>query len=197
MNKQTNNTVSHGVISVIGRRRSMEDAVSIVPARSNVELTTTTPKFDPSMSKDELAQLISYDFFAVYDGRGAYRMAHICKERLHHIVAEQFLLADGEGRPCWKSVMARSFARMDDELREEHGAMSSAAVIREAVGAAALVVLISKEEIVVANYGESGVVLSLDSAALPLSRDHKVTLLTPNFSFTLLFTNTFNVDRLK
>ncbi|XP_021754346.1 probable protein phosphatase 2C 8 [Chenopodium quinoa] len=156
INEPTNTTISHGVISVIGRRRSMEDAVTIAPAL--VQVT----KFHPSMRNSLSDELMSYDFFAVYDGHGSHRVAQRCKERLHHVVAEQLLNA---GRvDHWESVMTTSFSKMEGEV---------AAEAEEAVESTALVVMVGKEEIVVANCGYSRAVLFCDGAALPLSRDRK------------------------
>ncbi|KNA18854.1 hypothetical protein SOVF_066550 [Spinacia oleracea] len=159
-------TISHGVISVIGRRRSMEDAVTVAP--SLVQITKNHHPTD--QEKDLPDELMSYDLFAVYDGHGSNRIVQRCKERLHHVVAEQLL--DAGRVDQWESVMTTSFAKMDDEIAKEDG-LRSHSPTEEAEGTTALVVLVGKEEIVVANCGDSRVVLFSDGAALPLSRDRK------------------------
>ncbi|XP_057520543.1 probable protein phosphatase 2C 8 [Amaranthus tricolor] len=157
MNKASPNSLSHGSISVIGRRRSMEDVVTVVPGVVHLEGDRPTP---------------SYDFYAVYDGNGAYTVARKCKERLHHIVAEQFLIF---GLDEWDRVMSSSFARVDEEfVKDEFGGITSLTDFEELVGSTALVVLVGAEEIVVANCGDSKAVLSCNGAAVTLSRDTKL-----------------------
>ncbi|KAF2313446.1 hypothetical protein GH714_011049 [Hevea brasiliensis] len=108
--------VSHGSILVIGRRRAMEDALTIAPG-------VAVGEFD------------SYDFFAVYDGHGGARVANACRDRMHQLVAK--------------------------EVEKER-----------TVGSTAAVVLVGREELVVANCGDSRVVLC-GGVAVALSSDHK------------------------
>ncbi|CAO2819205.1 unnamed protein product [Amaranthus hypochondriacus] len=154
MNKPSPNSLSHGSISVIGRRRSMEDAVTVAPGVIRLEGDRPT---------------LSYDFYAVYDGNGA--VAWKCKERLHHVVAEQVL---DFGLDEWDRVMSSSFARVDEEfVKDEFGGITSLTDLEELVGSTASVVLVGLEEIVVANCGDSKAVLSCNGAAVTLSRDTK------------------------
>ncbi|KAF2315493.1 hypothetical protein GH714_039943 [Hevea brasiliensis] len=67
--------VSYGSVSVIGRRREMEDAV-------RVELGFTCKGGE------------KYDFFGVYDGHGGARVSEACRERLHRVLEEEIV----EGR---------------------------------------------------------------------------------------------------
>ena len=46
MNKASPNSLSHGSISVIGRRRSMEDVVTVVPGVVHLEGDRLTPSYD-------------------------------------------------------------------------------------------------------------------------------------------------------
>ena len=158
MEKPSTVSLSHGAVSVIGRRRSMEDAVTVVPANDH-----------------DLDQHLNYDFFGVYDGNGvAYRVTQKCKERLHHVVAEQFAVLGAEQ---WENVMATSFARMDEEIARDEcsiGVRGPTIVLDELVGSTALVVLVGSQEIVVANCGDSKAVLSCDGNVLTLSSDTKV-----------------------
>lgn len=55
---------SYGHVSVVGRRREMEDAVAVAPALADG----------------------SYDFFGVYDGHGGARVAEACRERMHLVL---------------------------------------------------------------------------------------------------------------
>ncbi|KMT11924.1 hypothetical protein BVRB_5g098880 [Beta vulgaris subsp. vulgaris] len=160
----TNTAIPHGVVSLIGRRRSMEDAVAILPGLVRVV------KHDSS----KVAELLDYDFFAVYDGHGGgHKVAQKCKERLHEYVVEE--MNDVGIMNEWESVMVSSFAKMNDEVEKivVEDFDVSYGVAEVAMGSTALVVLVGKEEIVVANCGKSRVVLFHDGAALPLSRDYQ------------------------
>lgn len=147
---QSFTSLNHGLISVIGRRRVMEDAVTVAPAI--------------------IAGDLKFDFFAVYDGHGGSRVSRACSKRLHHLVASEVegVQPSGGGTVDWKKVMLECFAKMDEEvnLREDVGA-------EKTVGSTAVVVLVGKEEVVVANCGDSRVVLCRAGATVPLSSDHK------------------------
>lgn len=137
---------SHGYISVIGRRRVMEDAVTVA-----------------------IGEIDSYDFFAVYDGHGGAHAADACREKLHLIVAqevEERRTREGCGGG-WEDLMAACFLKMDEEVSSAGGDVSS-------VGSTALVVMVGKDELVVASCGDSRAVLCRAGMAVPLSRDHKV-----------------------
>ncbi|KAJ8436563.1 hypothetical protein Cgig2_031504 [Carnegiea gigantea] len=168
-------TISHGLISVIGRRRSMEDAVTVVPRL--VHLSSSTDREEAATSTT------TFDFFAVYDGHGGQAVANRCKERMHNLVAADITAemersaaaaaseSQGQVKVDWNGVMGRSFARMDEEVAAEAG---DDAAVKAAVGSTALVVVVGKEEVVVANCGDCRAVLGVSGgAALPLSRDHK------------------------
>lgn len=171
MNRDESTTISHGVVSVIGRQRSMEDAVTVIP-----NLVQITP--DHNGCSD--AQLkSSYDFFAVYDGHGGSVVAHQCKERLHQLIAEEILAeasrTRGGGQLDWERLMGISFARMGVQVAtyEEPPGEDLARSSVSAVGSKSiLVVVMGKEEVVVANSGNCRAVLYRGGAALPLSRDH-------------------------
>lgn len=147
--------VSHGIISVIGRRRVMEDAVAVV-------------------------KLGSYNFFAVYDGHGGFWVANACSDRLHKLLEKEVVewrCSGGEGgggeAVDWEKVMTASFSKMDQEVGgggSEIGGSDSV----NTTGSTATVVVVGKEEIVVANCGDSRAVLWRARVAVPLSRDHKV-----------------------
>ncbi|KAL8199767.1 hypothetical protein R6Q57_013335 [Mikania cordata] len=93
--------------SVIGRRREMEDAVS-------VELGFV----DRSSKK--------FDFYGVYDGHGGSYVSNVCRERLHKLLAEEMVTRDN-----WEGLMVDSFMKMDEEVVEcDHvGSMGSTAVV--------------------------------------------------------------------
>ncbi|XP_010457921.1 PREDICTED: protein phosphatase 2C 3 [Camelina sativa] len=160
--KESDPRPRYGVASVCGRRRDMEDAVSIHPSfvRKQTEFSRTR-----------------WHFFGVYDGHGCSHVAARCKERLHEIVQEEAL---SDKKEDWKKMMERSFTRMDKEVVRWGETVMSANCRCElqtpdcdAVGSTAVVSVITPEKIVVANCGDSRAVLCRNGKAVPLSTDHK------------------------
>ncbi|MBA0768130.1 hypothetical protein Gotri_016961, partial [Gossypium trilobum] len=141
-------TSTHGLLSIIGRRREMEDAVK-------VELGF--------MMKSGL----EFDFYGVYDGHGGSRVAEECKERLHKVLKEE-IIEDSKGG-CginWGRTMERCFEKMDEEVNR--GKLGE-----EMVGSTAVVAVVGNGKLVVANCGDSRAVLSRSGVAVALSSDHK------------------------
>ncbi|KAI3757911.1 hypothetical protein L6452_05455 [Arctium lappa] len=144
-----------GVTTVCGRRRDMEDAVAV----------------KPSFSSD-------LHLYGVYDGHGCSHVAMKCKDRMHEIVKEE---VENSGESLeWKETMAKSFSRMDKEVTEwSEGASGSNCRCElqtpqcDAVGSTAVVAVVTPNEIVVANCGDSRAVLCRNGVAIPLSSDHK------------------------
>ncbi|GMN41439.1 hypothetical protein TIFTF001_010666 [Ficus carica] len=153
-----------GVTSVCGRRRDMEDAVSVHPCFSQEE---------GSVSK-------GCHFFGVFDGHGCSHVAMKCRDRLHEIVKEE-LESDRLAPAQWKEKMERSFTRMDEEVQESNGSDRIISNCRcelqtprcDAVGSTAVVAVLTPEKIVVSNCGDSRAVLCRNGVAIPLSSDHK------------------------
>jgi protein phosphatase 2C len=106
------------------------------------------------------------DFFGVYDGHGGAQVAEACRERLHRIVAEEVEKYGNDGEFEWERVMEGCFGKMDREVAGD-------AAVRT-VGSTAVVAVVVKEAIVVANCGDSRAVLGRGGEALDLSSDHKV-----------------------
>ncbi|KAK3016060.1 hypothetical protein RJ639_007547 [Escallonia herrerae] len=150
------NYVSHGTMSVIGRRRAMEDAMTV----------------EPEIAEGE------FSFFAVYDGHGGSRVSDACRVRLHHLLGKEIESYRGGGGTDWEKVMMACFAEMDEEVKglsdgefgREESSLSSSV---KTAGSTAVVVVVAKEEVVVANCGDSRAVLCRNVGAVPLSRDHK------------------------
>ncbi|PHU23233.1 putative protein phosphatase 2C 8 [Capsicum chinense] len=138
---------SHGSISLIGRRREMEDAVAVKPGF----LSKGSKKFD---------------YFGVYDGHGGSRVAHACRDALHSLVIQQVSKEEEEEDINWEKVMAESFCKMDGKVNEEGTEMAT-------MGSTAVVAVVGEEEVIVANCGDSRAVLSRGGVAVPLSIDHK------------------------
>ncbi|KAL5202705.1 hypothetical protein ABZP36_013657 [Zizania latifolia] len=166
--------LSHGVVSVMGRRREMEDAVA-------VERTFMASAGDADAIGGGAEGSGEEDFFAVYDGHGGSRVAEACRERMHVVLAEEVSLRRLRGSATndvrWKEAMLACFARVDGEV------VGSAAAARvgddteptgfRTVGSTAVVAVVGHHRIVVANCGDSRAVLSRGGVPVPLSTDHK------------------------
>ncbi|ESQ48903.1 hypothetical protein EUTSA_v10020827mg [Eutrema salsugineum] len=157
-----------GTTSVCGRRRDMEDAVSI----------------HPSLLQKNSENL---HFYGVFDGHGCSHVAEKCRERLHEIVKQEAeAMAAGE----WKETMVKSFQKMDKEVSHRdckavaapNGASRSVksscrcelqSPQCDAVGSTAVVSVVTPEKIIVSNCGDSRAVLCRNGVAIPLSSDHK------------------------
>uniref|UniRef100_A0ACD5TZZ2 Uncharacterized protein n=1 Tax=Avena sativa TaxID=4498 RepID=A0ACD5TZZ2_AVESA len=161
--------LSHGTVSVIGRRREMEDAVTV--ARTFLAPAASSCADAPHGCGEE-------DFFAVYDGHGGSRVAEACRDRMHVVLAEELHrrhLDDADARG-WKEALAASFARVDGEVVGGAAAGTEADVDEarsRTVGSTAVVAVVGRRRIVVANCGDSRAVLSRGGVAVPLSTDHK------------------------
>lgn len=149
----------HGAVSVMGRRREMEDAVAL--EKDFVEI-----------------DFKKYDYFGVYDGHGGSHVAEACRDRMHAILLEEIVRWDTwrDKDGCndvvvdWEMVMGKSFERMDVEV----GRGASGEKVEEmTVGSTVVVAVVGKEEIVVANCGDSRAVICRNGVAVPLSIDHK------------------------
>ncbi|VAH23171.1 unnamed protein product [Triticum turgidum subsp. durum] len=160
--------LSHGAVSVIGRRREMEDAVAV----ERTFLASSSP--DACVGGDEGGRG-EEDFFAVYDGHGGARVAEACRERMHVVLAEEVgRLRCRPGARGWKEALEASFARVDGEVVAGAGADAGDEESRSrTVGSTAVVAVVGRRRIVVANCGDSRAVLSRGGVAVPLSTDHK------------------------
>lgn len=149
---------SHGSVSLCGRRREMEDAVTVAPG---LVVAGGEARFD---------------FFGVYDGHGGAFVAQACRERLHRIVASEVERRSGGGGDVdWKEVMEACFEEMDGEIVAEERAEA------KTIGSTAVVAMVGMGKVVVANCGDSRAVLSRGGVAVQLSSDHKVLLKTATY----------------
>lgn len=152
-----------GSTSVCGRRRDMEDAVSI----------------HPSLCQNNSPGSDGCHFYGVYDGHGCSHVAFKCKDRLHEIIKEDLDRQSGVSVQ-WKDTMERSFLRMDGEVQAGNQVAQGPNCRCElqtpqcdAVGSTAVVAVVTPEKIIVSNCGDSRAVLCRNGTAVPLSSDHK------------------------
>ncbi|XP_038883693.1 probable protein phosphatase 2C 75 isoform X2 [Benincasa hispida] len=174
-----------GMMSVSGRSREMEDAVSV-----------STCVLGPENFRRQLVH-----FFAVYDGHGGPHVAALCREKMHVFVQEEFsrvictreegesggggsTAAEGveleeEEEATWRRVMRRSFERMDEVALStcacgSVGGKCGCHPMEVALGGStAVVAVLTPDHIIVANCGDSRAVLCRGGRAIPLSNDHK------------------------
>ena len=117
-----------------------------------------------------------------------------CKDRMHEIAKEEI---ERCGK-SWDLVMEESYSRMDKEVGEWCNGQSSSNCRCElrtpqcdAVGSTAVVAIVTPDKIIVSNCGDSRAVLCRNGVAIPLSSDHKVSLLRHDhitgFRFLFLF----------
>ncbi|KAJ4790033.1 Protein phosphatase 2C-like protein [Rhynchospora pubera] len=163
----------YGMMSICGRRREMEDAVSIHPCFAG-------------------APCQHHHFFAVFDGHGCSHVAELCKKRMHQIVAaelNQRLKRDTYtqvDKTWWREAMEKCFAQMDNEAVASGSNTktmplpflpSCSCELRlprsDHVGSTAVVAILGPRHLVVANCGDSRAVLCRNGSAVPLSSDHK------------------------
>ncbi|KAK4435466.1 putative protein phosphatase 2C 8 [Sesamum alatum] len=130
----------YGHVAMMGRRRAMEDAVTVAP---------------PGWLAGK------YSFFAVYDGHGGAEVAEKCREKMHNCLEkliEKASKTSEEKGFDWEKVMEDCFCNMDVELekKERSGNEAAADEAERMMGSTAMVVLVGKEEVVVANCGTLG-----------------------------------------
>uniref|UniRef100_A0A0E0L3C7 protein-serine/threonine phosphatase n=1 Tax=Oryza punctata TaxID=4537 RepID=A0A0E0L3C7_ORYPU len=162
----------YGVTSVCGRRREMEDAVSIRP--DFLRGSTSSGK---------------HHFFGVFDGHGCSHVARMCQDRMHELVVDAYKKAvsgkeaPAAAAPAWKDVMEKGFARMDGEAtswaKSRTGGEPACRCELQTparcdhVGSTAVVAVVGPNRVVVANSGDSRAVLCRAGVPVPLSVDHK------------------------
>lgn len=177
----------YGVTSFIGRRRDMEDAVAVrlgfCRRRGGVHFFGVFDGHGCShvMIWGFRKSVKSFDHFVVVffflicgflD-----QVAVSCKDEMCGLVGEEMEGAAGED---WEGVMERSFARLDEIVAaadKDDGARCRCELqspLCDAVGSTAVVAVVSQDEIVVGNCGDSRAVLCRGGKAVPLSSDHKV-----------------------
>ncbi|KAJ7535152.1 hypothetical protein O6H91_12G021000 [Diphasiastrum complanatum] len=176
----------HGLVSLCGRRREMEDAVAAVPSFLHARSDVAGPSCNYCSSKGS-KELSSLHFFGVYDGHGGSQASLLCKDRLHHALAEEVttvlatwspgsVLSATDLTAYWQKAMVACFSKVDAEVdgnTEMRPDCEASASIPETVGSTAVVAVVGPSQIIVGNCGDSRAVLSRGGKAIALSKDHK------------------------
>ncbi|KAK7411897.1 hypothetical protein VNO78_03340 [Psophocarpus tetragonolobus] len=175
----TSTTPLWGCSSVCGKRDEMEDAFAVKPLLFQV---TSKMMMDDHVSENSTHS--PAHFFGVYDGHGGIQVANYCREHLHSVLVDEIEAAQTSfggknGRnnweDQWKKAFSNCFHKVDDEvggIGEGNGA-SVEPLASETVGSTAVVAILTQNDIIVANCGDSRAVLCRGKEALPLSDDHK------------------------
>ena len=157
--------LSYGLASLQGRLPELTDALAAVPS-----FTTLSPP-------------LGLDYFGIFDGHFGAAVANLLTERLHGAISEQIeseLLAmfprflhglRGDVEGWWRTAIADAFRAVDDEVL-----MSGSWTAH--VGATALVALVLKEYVVLANCGVSRAVISRGGEVLQLTAEHRVIMIS-------------------
>mgnify|MGYP000179126340 FL=1 len=99
--------------------------------------------------------------------------------------------AEGDHRSQWEKLMMNCFSKVDmevggicpsgmcyeEDLLDSNCVTCEDAISPENVGTTAVVAVVGSHQIVLANCGDSRAVLSRGGKAIPLSTDHKVSIL--------------------
>jgi protein phosphatase 2C len=117
----------------------------------------------------------------------AVQVANYCRERLQVLLRQELRLlgkdlgetSEVEMKEHWDDLFTRCFQRLDDEVsgqasRLVGGVQESRPVAAENVGSTAVVAVVCSSHVVVANCGDSRVVLCRGKEPVELSIDHKV-----------------------
>ncbi|RLN22411.1 hypothetical protein C2845_PM07G20810 [Panicum miliaceum] len=182
-----------GSAATRGRRAAMEDASAAVPRFAEVPVRMLAGARELDAHGIGAAALkLPLHLFGVYDGHGGSEVANYCADRMHVVLKEALgrtaragLEESGERldiKELWEKVFGGCFQRLDDEVSGQASRFCSSGVSSEArckpvaagdVGSTAAVAVVCSSHIVVANCGDSRVVLSRGKEPVALSDDHK------------------------
>ncbi|KAG8086219.1 hypothetical protein GUJ93_ZPchr0010g8053 [Zizania palustris] len=115
------------------------------------------------------------------------QVANYCRERIHVVLSEELRrlwknlgkMSEVDIKEHWDDVFTKCFQRIDDEVSGRVSRLAggdelrSEPVTAENVGSTAVVALVCSSHVVVANCGDSRIVLSRGKEPMALSIDHK------------------------
>uniref|UniRef100_A0A452ZP65 protein-serine/threonine phosphatase n=1 Tax=Aegilops tauschii subsp. strangulata TaxID=200361 RepID=A0A452ZP65_AEGTS len=118
------------------------------------------------------------------------QVSNYCRERLHVVLSKELRrppsdlgeMSDVDMKEHWDDLFTRCFQTVDDEVsglasRLVHGQPRSDPIAAENVGSTAVAVVVCSSHVVVANCGDSRIVLSRGKEPVALSIDQKVDML--------------------
>ncbi|XP_042508686.1 protein phosphatase 2C 16-like [Macadamia integrifolia] len=181
-----------GFSSLCGRRDEMEDAVAVIPQFLKIPISLLVGDH----VLDGMNQTITHTtahFFGVYDGHGGSQVANYCRDRLHLALIEEIAMVKeglgdasvrNNGQLQWERALTNCFQKVDDEVggrvhrsgvegQDDSSEATTDPVAPETVGSTAVVAVICSSHIIIANCGDSRVVLCRGKEPVPLSVDHK------------------------
>ncbi|OQU87413.1 hypothetical protein SORBI_3003G275501, partial [Sorghum bicolor] len=176
-----------------GRRNAMEDACAAVPPFADVpvRMLASARKLDALGRAGVDDASAAMHLFGVYDGHGGSEVANYCGDRIHVVLREALGRAAaarglsgelGGIQELWEKAFCECFQRVDDEVSGEASRFMLAGGVSEAryepvaahdVGSTAVVALVCSSHVIVANCGDSRVVLCRGKEPMALSVDHK------------------------
>lgn len=167
--KGENANLYYGVSSMQGWRVSMEDAHATIldlktggkPDATGAGEASASQQASVAASKEDIRDAIA--FFAVYDGHGGDRTALFAGEHTHDLVAQSTPFASRK----WGAAIQDGFLATDRAILDRPGGGVDPS------GCAATAAIITKDEVVCGNAGDSRTVLGVCGTAKPLSFDHK------------------------
>ncbi|GJN15071.1 hypothetical protein PR202_gb01960 [Eleusine coracana subsp. coracana] len=176
-----------GCATTRGRSAEMEDACATAPRFADVPVRLLASRRDLDGLGIDAGELrLPAHLFGVYDGHGGAEVANYCRERLHVLLSNELKqlgkdlgeMSEVDMKEHWDEMFDRCFQRVDDEVsgrasRPIGGAEECQPVAPENVGSTAVVAVVCSSHLVVANCGDSRVVLCRGKEPLPLSIDHK------------------------
>lgn len=166
-----------GLVSICGRRRDMEDSVIAMPRFTKISSYMLFDDYNRALDIDFSNQELTAHVFGVYDGHGGCQVANFCRERLHHVLAEEIKgshthqrVAQYHNEARWREIFANCFRRLDDEVS---GVSVNKPICSDSVGSTAVVAVVCPTHVIVGNCGDSRAVLCRGKEPVPLSVDHK------------------------
>jgi protein phosphatase 2C len=182
-----------------GHRKAMEDASIAVLHFADVPVRMLAGAREMDALGLEVGGLdaaaavrLPAHLFGVYDGHGGSEVANYCVGRMHVVLREalESMAAKGSGKSGdnldikehWEMVFGDCFRRVDDEVSGQairfldDGAkgLQCKPVASGEVGSTAVVAVVCSSHVIIANCGDSRVVLCRGKEPLVMSIDHKV-----------------------
>ncbi|CAL5096010.1 unnamed protein product [Urochloa decumbens] len=176
-----------GCASTRGRSAEMEDACAAAPRFADVPVRLLASRRDlDGLGLDAGALRLPAHLFGVFDGHGGAEVANYCRERLQVLLGQELRrlgedlgeVGEVDMKEHWDELFSKCFQRVDDEVsgrtsRLVGGVHESRPLAAENVGSTAVVAVVCSSHLVVANCGDSRVVLCRGKEPVAMSIDHK------------------------